>query len=129
MNQKNAEKNCQIIHFHKKSVFPFCCRAVQACAEQAWCWDNGALAQKRWKVKTETAERLTIRKKSHLRLFFCKKTDMNLFTSNEKMWLSHGHLLYWWSLPAPFSRAMSCLLQSFCDPAKLIWIGIGCFPP
>ena len=33
MNHKNAKTNCQIIHFHEKSVFPFCCRAAQACAE------------------------------------------------------------------------------------------------
>jgi hypothetical protein len=33
MIRKNAKRNCQIIHFHEKSVFQFCNRAVLTCTE------------------------------------------------------------------------------------------------
>ena len=74
MNCKNAKKNCQIIYFHDKI-----CLAILLQSSAGLYWENGALTQKRWKVKVRVLIKWGIKKNPSSPLLL-QKTDMNLFT-------------------------------------------------
>ena len=110
---KMQKTNCQTIHFHKKSVFAFCCRAVQ-CRPllRQWHLNPKEIEGKNWNCRKVDYKKKVVCVSSF------SKTDMNLFSQN-RLCVKRRELLFYspeeislWGVWNAFCAARSASQQN-----------------